>query len=142
VGDLEGALEDFDRAITLNPRNYDAFNLRGVVHTRLGDTREAMYDFQRAIDIDQTRPEAYNNRAIAFSDRDEHMQALQDCDEAIKVAPGYAETYMTKATACEYTANPRAAAEAYRNFVQYASPETGIQIRLARERIKPVRKRL
>jgi tetratricopeptide (TPR) repeat protein len=139
VGDLEGALEDFDRALTLDPRNYDAYNLRGVVHTRLGDTRNAMYDFQRAVDIDQTRPEAYDNRALAFSEKEDYEKAMKDCDEAMRLAPGYAETYMTKSTACERTVAPRHAAESYRNFIRYASPETGIQIRLARELYKPVR---
>lgn len=140
LNDLEGALENFDRAVTLDPRSYDAHNLRGVVYNRLGDTREAMYNFQRAIDIDQTRPEAYDNRAIAFSGEEDERQAQQDCDEATRLAPGYADPYMSKVEACERTSSPRWAARAYRNFIRFASPETGIQVRLSSERLKPVRK--
>jgi tetratricopeptide (TPR) repeat protein len=141
IDDLEGAMEDFDRATTLDPRSYDAYNLRGVVYNRLGDTREAMYNFQRAIDIDQTRPEAYDNRAIAFSREDEHGQAQQDCNEATRLAPGYVGTYMTREEACERSSSPRWTARAYQNFIRFASPETGIQIRLSYERLKPVRRK-
>jgi tetratricopeptide (TPR) repeat protein len=140
LDDLEGALEDFERATTLDPRSYDAHNLRGVVYNRLGNTREAMYNFQRAIDIDQTRPEAYDNRAIAFSGLDDPVQAQEDCDEATRRAPGYAESYMTRVEACERSSSPRWTAMAYQNFVRFASPETGIQMRLSRERLKPVLK--
>ena len=141
IDDLEGALEDFDRALTLDPRSYDAYNLRGVVHNRIGDTREAMYNFQRAIDIDQTRPEAYDNRAIAFSNEDQAEQAQQDCEEATRLAPGYADRYMTREEACERSSSPRWTARAYQNFVRFASPETGIQVRLSSERLKPVRRK-
>ena len=137
---LEGAMEDFDRAITLDPRSYDAYNLRGVVYNRLGDTREALYNFQRAIDIDQTRPEAYDNKAIALTGVDDPVQAQEDCDEATRLAPGYAESRMTRMEACERTSSPRSTAKAYQNFVRFASPETGIQIGLSTERLKPVRK--
>ncbi|MGD9141767.1 MAG: tetratricopeptide repeat protein [bacterium] len=140
LDDLEGALEDFDRAITLDPRSYDAHNLRGVVHYRLGDTRDAMYDFQRAIDIDQTRPEAYENRGMAFSGIEDPVQAQEDCDEAARLAPGYAEPRMARVEACERSSSPRWTAMTYRNFIRYASPETGLQIRLSSERLKPARR--
>ncbi len=139
LDDLEGALADFDRALALDLRSYDAFNLRGVVFNRMGNTREAMYNFQRAIDIDQTRPEAYENRAAAFSSEEEFRQAQEDCEEAVRRAPGYADRYMSIVDACEWTAGPRRAAKAYENFVRFASPETGIQMRLSSERLKPAR---
>lgn len=140
LDDLEGALEDFDRAIALDPRNYDAHNLRGVVYNRLGETRDAMYDFQRAIDIDQTRPEAYENRGMAFRGIEDPVQAREDCDEAARLAPAFAESRITMLEMCELTSSPRWTAMAYRNFVRFASPETGIQIGLCSERLKPVRR--
>jgi tetratricopeptide (TPR) repeat protein len=141
IDDLEGALEDLDRAITLDPRSYDAHNLRGVVYNRMGDTREAMYNFERAIDIDQTRPEAYENRGIALSGESDPMRTQEACDDATRLAPGYAGSRMSRAEACELTASPQWTARAYRNFILYASPETGIQIGLLTERLKPVRRK-
>jgi tetratricopeptide (TPR) repeat protein len=50
-GDPNGAIRDFDKAVTLNPQNVLAWNNRGVVRQKTGDLDGALSDFNRAIQL-------------------------------------------------------------------------------------------
>ena len=62
LGNLRQAIEDYDRAIEINPENAGAYYNRGVAYGKLGDHRQAIEDYDRAIEINPEYAEAYNNR--------------------------------------------------------------------------------
>lgn len=64
-GDYKGALENFNKAIELDPRNVEAYNNRGVVLGILGDHVRAISDFNRAIDLNPNDSEAYKSRGVS-----------------------------------------------------------------------------
>jgi hypothetical protein len=49
--DMEGVVEDCDKAISLEPASKNAWFLRGLAHYELGDKQEACNDFSRAIEL-------------------------------------------------------------------------------------------
>ena len=53
LGDKQGAIEDYDRAISINPNYADAYNNRGVVRSDIGDKQGAIEDFQKAANLYQ-----------------------------------------------------------------------------------------
>lgn len=59
TGDKEGALEDLDRAISLNSNNPIAYNNRGVIRFDLGDNAGALEDLNMAIALQSNYAEAY-----------------------------------------------------------------------------------
>jgi tetratricopeptide (TPR) repeat protein len=65
LGDLTGAMEDFNRAIELNSEYGDAYLHRGSVKERLGDYTGAISDFDKVLEID---PESAN-KVMKFRDR-------------------------------------------------------------------------
>jgi Flp pilus assembly protein TadD len=44
-GDVAGAIADFDRAVTPNPKNANAYRNRGVAKQKKGDNDGAIADF-------------------------------------------------------------------------------------------------
>ena len=52
LGDREGAIADFDRAIELNPNHAGAYYNRGSAKSDLGDQAGAEADRKRAIELD------------------------------------------------------------------------------------------
>ena len=48
-GELDRAIEDYDHAIRLNPRDVRAYDNRGLAHTRKGDLDRAIQDFDQAV---------------------------------------------------------------------------------------------
>jgi len=61
--ELDAALEAFDEALKLNPRDSAALVNRGEVHLRLGNIMEAAQDFARAVDLDPENKDPLTMRA-------------------------------------------------------------------------------
>ncbi len=65
LGDYRGAIQDYNKAIQLNPDYANAYYNRGIAKARLGDYRGAIQDYNKAIQLNPDDAEAYNNRGGA-----------------------------------------------------------------------------
>jgi tetratricopeptide (TPR) repeat protein len=61
--ELDMALEHFDEALRLNPKDSAALVNRGEVNLRLGNILEAAQDFARAVDLDPENKDPLTMRA-------------------------------------------------------------------------------
>ena len=64
MGANQQALENYNIAIQLDPRNVLAYNNRAVTHQKLGHFESAIRDYTKAIDLAPNDATAYNNRAV------------------------------------------------------------------------------
>jgi tetratricopeptide (TPR) repeat protein len=74
-GDIGRAMDDFDRAIRINPLYVDAYIRRGRCRQSMEDIDGAIADYNKAISLDPGSAFAYNNRGIA-------RRAKEDVDGA------------------------------------------------------------
>ena len=58
LGEKKKAIEDYNRAIELNPESAMVYNNRGICYKKLGETQKAKKDFQKAAELD---PQLKNN---------------------------------------------------------------------------------
>ena len=79
LGDKEGAIRDYDRAIELKPDYANAYNNRGVDKSALGDKEGAIRDFSKAIELKPDYAKYYDNRAALY-----RKMAEQEEDETQK----------------------------------------------------------
>ncbi|WP_309741117.1 tetratricopeptide repeat protein, partial [Chamaesiphon sp. OTE_20_metabat_361] len=93
LGQRIAALQDFDRAITLDPQSASAYYNRGIVKYQLGQKIAALQDYDRAISINPQHAKAYGNRGIVKSELGQKIAALQDFDRAISINPQLAQAY-------------------------------------------------
>jgi tetratricopeptide (TPR) repeat protein len=78
----ELAVDDFTRAIELDPDYAEAYFGRGVLYWReLRNAYRAIRDMTRVIELSPTWAEALFNRAMAFQIRGDHEQAIADLEE-------------------------------------------------------------
>ncbi|MEH2223604.1 tetratricopeptide repeat protein [Nostoc sp.] len=64
VGDTQGAINDYNQALRMNPNHAIAYNNRGLAHTALGDKERAINDCNEALRIDPNFTQAYINLLI------------------------------------------------------------------------------
>ena len=93
TGDYRGAIEDYTRALALNPQLVGAYNDRGVAHARLGEFGPAIADFNQAIVLDQDYAVGYYNRGLTYRSKGEWDLAIQDFTSAVNLDPEYAVGY-------------------------------------------------
>ena len=95
-GELEKAIEQYDKTIGRNRGCADAYNNRGVAKLLLGRPEAALPDFSRAIKLDPKDATAYNNRGNAKKLLGRLKEALRDFSRAIKLAPQDATAYKNR----------------------------------------------
>jgi tetratricopeptide (TPR) repeat protein len=81
------ALTAFNRAIILNPNNYQAYNKRGVVYAALRDYPAAIADYTKAIALNPGFYNAYLNRGNLWMQARDPQRALADYSQAIRINP-------------------------------------------------------
>lgn len=83
----EKALEDFNRAIMMDPQRVDGYAGRANVLNVMGRYAESIKDYNIAIEMDPTLANAYVNRGIAYSHMGEYEKAIADFEKGLELDP-------------------------------------------------------
>lgn len=91
-GDYKAALEECNKAITLDPTSASAYAVRGDVKDVSGDPHGALSDYDEAIKLNPNYQYAYATRCDTRRELEDYPGATADCTQAIKLDPtdGYA----------------------------------------------------
>jgi len=85
LGEPEQALQDFNRAIKLNPNDAVLYCNRGDAYAELGKYQLAMGDYDRALKMNPDMGTAWNNRGQANAETGELEAAVEDFGRAIEL---------------------------------------------------------
>jgi tetratricopeptide (TPR) repeat protein len=95
-GDLDRAMADFDKAITLDPKSARAYVDRAIIYEAKGQLDRAIAEDDQAIALDPKFDIAYNNRCSYYTTKGDSDHALADCNQAITLNPTYALAYTNR----------------------------------------------
>jgi tetratricopeptide (TPR) repeat protein len=95
-GEINAAISDYDRAISINPRFAGAYNDRGIARHAKRDLNGALADFDQSIRLSPAVAESYNNRGNVYSEMGDLRGAIADFDHAIKINPHLADAYCNR----------------------------------------------
>ncbi|MDE0022659.1 MAG: tetratricopeptide repeat protein [Candidatus Poribacteria bacterium] len=90
---LDNAIQNFDKAIKLNPNNADAYNNRGYAHFLNDDHDKAIKDFEEATRTKPYYATGYNRLGWVYFINNDHDSAIDNYNKAIKAKPSYARAY-------------------------------------------------
>jgi tetratricopeptide (TPR) repeat protein len=91
------AIENFNRAIEIDPKYVDAYINRGFARWSKGDWDGALADENKALEIDPRNASAYMFRGIAKARKGDSSGAIEDYNKAIEMDPQYADAYRNRA---------------------------------------------
>lgn len=83
--EVDLAVQDFSKALQLNPKNAGAYARRGDALARLKDFKGALADFNQAIKLEPDNAITYVGRAIAKAETNDREGALKDFDQSLKL---------------------------------------------------------
>jgi tetratricopeptide (TPR) repeat protein len=91
--DYTGAINDYNKAIEINPEYAQAIYYRGIAKYELKDYKGAIRDYTRSIEINPNFAVAFYNRGITRINRHDSRGAISDYTKAIEINNAFAEAY-------------------------------------------------
>jgi tetratricopeptide (TPR) repeat protein len=95
-GDVEGALDDLYKAVSINQRSGEIYNNRAIARLQKGDLSGALADYEKAIALKPTLPSAFLGRGSFRYQMGDLEGALADFEKAIQLWPSYADAYVNR----------------------------------------------
>jgi tetratricopeptide (TPR) repeat protein len=96
AGEYALAIDDFNKALQLDPKSAEAYHGRGLAYSQLGELDRAIADLSEAIQLNPNDFRAFYNRGLMYSRKGDYDPALADLSEAIRLNPGYARAYLAR----------------------------------------------
>lgn len=82
---LEAALQDYNAAIDIEPRNVEGYDYRADVYQRLGEFDKALADYNMATQIDPSYAAAYFSRGMIYEKKGDVEKAKAEYNAALAV---------------------------------------------------------
>jgi tetratricopeptide (TPR) repeat protein len=99
LGQYLPAINDYSRAIELNPGFEKTYNNIALTYRDLKNYSRAIENFNKSIELNPNYAEAYNNRGIVYFELKKYQQALDDYNRAIDLNPLLEEAYNNRGEA-------------------------------------------
>jgi len=93
LNDYSNALQDLDRAISIDPNYSSAYNNRGNVYRELGKFDEALKDYDTAVNLNPEDASPYVGRGMVFYLQKDYARASEEYNVAIELDPNNAGAY-------------------------------------------------
>ena len=87
LGHHEEALTAYDKAVELNPKNFEAHNNRGIVLGDLGRYEEALTAYDKAIELNPKNAEVHYNQCMVLRKLGRNKEVLRAYKKAIALDP-------------------------------------------------------
>jgi tetratricopeptide (TPR) repeat protein len=94
--DWDSAVLEFTAAIQKNPRNADAYSLRGEAYYWNGNASSSITDCTSAIHLNPHDARAYVIRGAVYVNQKRLTQAMMSFDEAVRITPDDASLYAAR----------------------------------------------
>jgi tetratricopeptide (TPR) repeat protein len=79
------AIQDYNKAIEINPNNGNIYYNKGAAHNNLKEYIKAISSYDKTIEINPNDSEAYNNRGFSYYLLNKYEKACKDFKIAIKL---------------------------------------------------------
>jgi len=121
------AMTDYDKAISLAPRDPQCYYNRGVLRQELGDYNRALEDLSQAINYDPEKMEIYYQRGLVQLQLQQWQEALTDFQTIIQRKPYFLPAYYLAAQAQTAMGNGKEAFNLRQQAFQLEQKKDSIQ---------------
>ena len=91
--DYDHAVDDFNEAVRLNPKDTIGYDGRGLAYVSKNDYDRGIADFNKAMQIDPKFKWAYSNRGRVYRIKGDYDRAIADYGQALQIDSNFTEAY-------------------------------------------------
>jgi predicted TPR repeat methyltransferase len=118
-GRLEPAQALYRQVLDLNPRQFDALHLLGVIARQQGDFNTGIELISRALDVDNAQAAAHCNLGVALLDAGRADEALASHERALALNPSYALAWSNRGNTLRRLGRLDEALDSYQRALQF-----------------------
>jgi predicted TPR repeat methyltransferase len=118
-GRLEPAQALYRQVLELNPRQFDALHLLGVIARQQGDFNTGIALISRALDVDNAQAAAHCNLGVALLDAGRADEALASHERALTLNPSYALAWSNRGNTLRRLGRLDEALDSYQRALQF-----------------------
>ncbi|MDC1449350.1 tetratricopeptide repeat protein [Candidatus Thioglobus sp.] len=115
---FDAAINNYKKALKINPYYADAYSNMGNVLKDKGDLEAAIESYKQALKIKPDYAQAYNNMGNALKDKGDLEAAIQSYKQALKIKPDYAQAYSNMGIALKGKGDLNAAISSYKQALK------------------------
>jgi Flp pilus assembly protein TadD len=116
--DWEAAAHELNEVIRLQPKNAEAYYLRGIVYQELEEWDEALKDLNAVLKLTPDDPDALYVRAEVLAETGDEKAAIADLDKVLKLEPNSPDALGLRGTLRENAGEFAAALADYRKALK------------------------
>ena len=102
LGNINDALAYYDKAISLNPKSFEAYNSKAVIYRQLVKLEEAFESSTKSLDIKPFNSKGLMNLGIVLKTFRRYKDAINVFDEVLKLKINDVDALFNKATSLEF----------------------------------------
>jgi len=95
--EFDRSINSLNRVIQIDPKNSDAYSLRGHVYTLKQNFGQSIADQKKAIELDGKNALAYERSAVAYLAKKDVVSSKKDLEQAFKIDPNLPEALCDRA---------------------------------------------
>jgi len=118
LGDHEGAIKLFDRALKMQPDNARALTMKGHSLFALGDNQKAIAYFLEAGLLDPWDAGVHDDLAFCLNETGQHALALKHADQAVAAEPGNSSAWNNRGIALAHLGRAEEAEASFRRALE------------------------
>ena len=90
------SLDAYNRALLLDPKDFEAWNNRGIDLGILGKYDEALMSFENAVALNESYAEAWYNMGVVYDTKGDFPTAVQAYKKATQIDPSYQKAFVSR----------------------------------------------
>ena len=122
AGQTAAAIQAFERALRIDPRNAIAWQNIGITLVHARDLQGALRAFDRAFGLNERLPRAWNGRAVALEELGRHAEAVQAWKRAVSLDAGQFDALFNLGVVSAEHGDAATAREALQAFLERVPP--------------------
>lgn len=117
--DTKCRINNYTKALQINPKYVDAYNNRGLIYKNMGLTEMALADYSRAIEFSPNYALVYINRGALYEFEKNYKLAINDYSQSIAINPRFATAYNNRGLAYFNLGNNQQALDDYNKAIEF-----------------------
>ncbi len=99
LGMYREALQDFSRALEIDPFDADLYNKRALAYEGMGRLDLAIADYDRSLSLNPSSSDTYNNLGVLYAKQKAYAKAIESFDRALSLKPNDTDSLVNRGMA-------------------------------------------